>query len=102
MWYPEEPATFCRKCNVEIPADCFWRGRGFIITASGSEIRTTILYSLCPECGQRLSVGLDGPRWHRTLYSWLWRLRYPYTRPPSVVEVPTVQHRAERRRASGE
>lgn len=103
MWYPEEPITYCRHCDVEIPVDCIWRGHGLIISA-GRRRRTSVLYSMCPECGQRLSVGLDGPWWYRTWYSWLWQLRYPRTRPPRLkfqsVETP---RRAEppRRRASG-
>jgi hypothetical protein len=102
MWYPEEPATFCRHCSAEVPADCFWRGRGFIITGGGQEVRTTVLYSLCPGCGRRLSAGLDGPLWHRVLYSWLWKLRYPYTRPPRVETPPHAELRPERRRAANE
>lgn len=84
MWYPEEAITYCRYCDLEIPYDCYWRGRGSIIGDSGRETRTTVLYSVCPECGRRHSVGLDGPLWFRVLYSWLWRLRYPRTRPPDV------------------
>ena len=84
MWYPEEPVTFCRTCEIHIPYDCLWRGSGFIITGGGKQIRTTVLYSACPECGQRFSVGLDGPQWHRVVYGWLWQLRYPNTRPPEV------------------
>ena len=102
MWYPEEPATYCRHCRAEIPADCFWRGRGFIITGSGREVRTIVLYSLCPGCNRRLSVGLDGPRWHRLLYGWLWKLRYPYTRPPLIEPALPVEAPQSHRRAVGE
>lgn len=98
MWYPEEPVTYCRHCDADIPFDCFWRGRGFIITAGGREVRTAVLYSQCPQCGRRMSVGLDGPLWFRVLYKWLWKLRYPNTRAPSI-EVPFVE---PRRRAVGE
>ena len=30
----------------------------------------------------RYSVGLDGPTWHRSLYTWLWKIRYPNLRAP--------------------
>jgi hypothetical protein len=97
MWYPEESVTYCNRCDLEIPADCFWRGHGYIITASGQEVRTAVLFSQCPDCGQRRSVGLDGPWWYCLLYRWIWRLRYPYRRPPQfVAEAPP------RRRAAGE
>ena len=99
MWYPEESVTYCGRCELEIPADCFWRGRGFIITAGGQEMRTTVLFSQCPECGQRSSIGLDGAVWFRLLYEWLWRLRYPATRPPHT-EVARIER--PYRRAAGE
>jgi hypothetical protein len=82
MWYPEEPVTYCRECEREIPVHCYWRGRGVIIDVSGKQQRTPILYSQCPDCGHRYSVGLDGPRWHRSLYGWLWKVRYPNLRAP--------------------
>ena len=105
MWYPEESVTFCDRCDLEIPADNFWRGRGFIITGKGQEERTTVLFSQCPECSQRLSIGLDGPWWFKLLYRWLWQLRYPRTKAPRLrkvampIEAPLE---APRRRASGE
>jgi len=99
MWYPEESVTFCHRCDMEVPADCFWRGRGFIITAGGQEKRTTVLFSQCPECGQRSSIGLDGAWWFRLLYQWLWKLRYPRTRPPRQ-QVARIER--PYRRASGE
>jgi hypothetical protein len=97
MWYPEEPVTYCRTCDKEVPFDCFWRGRGFIITAGGREIRTSVLYSQCPDCSRRLSVGLEGPVWYRVLYGWLWKLRYPQTQPP-LFDFPASER--PRRRAS--
>ena len=99
MWYPEEPLTYCPNCDLDIPLDCYWRGRGFIISGPAEQKRATVLYSQCPECGQRLSVALEGPWWHRLLYGWLWRLRYPNTRPPKPLYRPARQ---PRRRASGE
>jgi hypothetical protein len=96
MWYPEEPITYCRACDEDIPVENIWRGRGFIITNGGKEVRTLVLYSVCAHCGRRLSVGLDGPLWYRTLHGWFWRLRYPNTRRPEGLVVYE-----ERRRASG-
>ena len=55
-----------------------------------------MLYSVCSHCGRRLSVGLDGPLWYRTLYGWFWRLRYPNTKRPEGLVVFE-----DRRRASG-
>lgn len=98
MWYPEEPVTYCRHCNNDVPIDCFWRGRGTIITSRGRDTRTTVLFSQCPDCGSRQSVGLDGPLCFRLFYCWLWRLRYPRTRPP-LLDLPAAQ--SPRRRASG-
>ena len=67
---------------------------------NGQEVRTAVLFSQCPDCGQRRSVGLDGPWWYCVLYRWLWQLRYPRRKPPRFmaerVELPP------RRRASGE
>jgi len=99
MWYPEEPVSYCPHCDVEIPVDYYWRGRGFIIGASGKQQRTPILYSVCPRCERRFSVGLDGAPWHRMLYGWMWKLRYPHTRPPRLAERVVEQ---PRRRAVGE
>ncbi|MFN3653128.1 MAG: hypothetical protein ACK47B_26405 [Armatimonadota bacterium] len=82
MWYPEEPVTYCERCESDIPADCLWRGKGLIIGADHREVRTPVLYSECPDCGRRLSTGLLGPWWYRVLYGWLWKLRYPQTRRP--------------------
>ena len=82
MWYPEEPVTYCRDCDEAIPYDCCWRGKGVIIDASGKQQRTPILYSQCPECGRRYSVGLEGANWYIALYGWLWQLRYPSVRAP--------------------
>jgi hypothetical protein len=90
MWYPEEPVTYCRQCEIEVPIDCFWRGLGTIISGSGHDLRTTVLYSQCPECGYKQSVGLDGPLWFRIFYGWLWRLRYPRTRPP-ILDLPAAE-----------
>ena len=90
MWYPEEPVTYCRYCDLDIPTDCFWRGRGFIISGGGGQERTAILYSVCPECGRRLSMGLEGPWWFRLLYGWLWKLRYPGTAPPEL-DLPAAE-----------
>jgi len=98
MWYPEESVTYCRHCDLDIPNECFWRGRGYMITGPGTQARTSVLYSECPECGRRQSVGLEGKLWFRVLYGWLWKLRYPNRRPPEreeFVELP-------RRRVSGE
>lgn len=112
MWYPEEPVSYCRHCEVEIPVTLFWRGRGYLISSDGTEKRTVVLYSRCPECGRRLSVGLDGPAWYRALYAWLWRLRYPQSRPPAggpePGQEPDEEHSREdppeprRRRAGGD
>ena len=99
MWYPEEPVTYCRNCDVDIPVDCYWRGRGVIITGPDQQDRTSVLYSQCPECGQRQSVGLEGPFWFRTLYGWIWRLRYPHRRPP-LLDLSAAEARA--RYAGGE
>ena len=96
MWYPEEPVTFCRPCQTEVPIDCFWRGRGTIISNSGRDTRTTILYSQYPDCGYKQSVGLDGPFLFRLLYGWMWRLRYPRTRPP-VLDLPAAAQQPRRR-----
>jgi hypothetical protein len=93
MWYPEEPITYCKRCEDEIPLDHFWRGTGTIIGAGGKEVRTLVLYSLCPGCGHRLSVGLDGPIWYRALYAWLWKLRYPRTRRPKMEAVTMAEVR---------
>lgn len=91
---------------MEIPADSFWRGKGFIITAGGQEKRTIVLFSQCPECGQRGSIGLDGAWWFQLLYRWLWQLRYPRTKAPRQVVTARVgrTERVERpyRRAAGE
>lgn len=84
MWYPEEPITYCSRCDLEVPADCFWRGRGLIINEEGDQEPRAVLYSVCPECGLRQSTGLDGPWWYRALYHWMWRMRYPRTRPPRL------------------
>lgn len=94
MWYPEEPITYCERCDVEVPVENIWRGRGYIITHGGKEDRTLVLYSLCPSCGRRLSVGLDGPWWYRQLYGWLWRLRYPNTRRPAELSAYEEHRRA--------
>jgi hypothetical protein len=96
MWYPEEPVTYCQTCDVDIPVDRYWRGRGFIVGGRQEQFRTTILYSQCPNCGRRRSVGLEGPLPLRILYGWLWKLRYPYTRPP---EPDMVIERQRKRRA---
>jgi hypothetical protein len=98
MSYPEESLTYCTRCDLDVPADQFWRGKGSIISNRGGQARTWILYSLCPGCGRQMSVGLDGPWLYRLLYGWIWRLRYPATTPPEVdyVEEPV------RRRAVGE
>lgn len=85
MWYPEEPVTYCRDCELAIPFDCFWRGRGVIINASGKQQRVPLLCSQCPKCGQRYSVGLEGTRWYLALYGWLWKLRYPSVRAPEPI-----------------
>ena len=82
MWYPEESISFCRHCDLDIPVDCFWRGRGYSISGHGKQARITVLYSQCPQCGQRMTEGLEGPWWYRLLYGWLWKLRYPNVRPP--------------------
>lgn len=84
MWYPEEPITYCQRCEDEIPLDYIWRGRGLIISNGGGQVRTMVLYSVCPGCGTKLSVGLDGPWWYRLLYGWFWRSRYPNTRRPRL------------------
>lgn len=97
MWYPEEPLTYCKHCQAEIADDYIWRGRGLIISNGGRRVRTLVLYSVCPHCEAKLSVGLDGPLWYRMLYSWFWRLRYPNTRRP-VLGYAAVD---ERRRAPG-
>jgi hypothetical protein len=102
MSYPEEPVSYCERCDVPIPAQYFWRGRGFIIGDTGQEERTPILYSQCPECGQRLSTGLLGPWWYRTYYAWLWKLRYPNTRPAITFVREQREQPAPRRRAAGE
>lgn len=96
MWYPEEPITYCNRCDEEVPVDNIWRGRGTIITNGGREVRTLVLYSLCESCGRRQSVGLDGPWWYRKLYAWLWRLRYPNTKRPRI----SMGYEEPRRRAS--
>ena len=97
MWYPEETITYCSHCDFEIPLECFWRGRGVIIGGSGQK-RLTVLYSWCPGCGRQRSAGLEGPWWYRVLYGWLWKLRYPRTRPP---EQSRSAARQPKRRASG-
>jgi hypothetical protein len=104
MWYPEESVSYCRKCDLEIPADCYWRGRGFIINGNGRQQRTPILYSVCPECSRRQSVGLDGPWPYRVFYTWMWKLRYPQKKAPEMeaTEVRPSAVEVPRRRASGE
>ncbi|HTE17843.1 MAG TPA: hypothetical protein VK689_05620 [Armatimonadota bacterium] len=98
MWYPEEPVAYCGECNTAISVDCVWRGRGTIMMRGGKEVRARVLYSVCPECGIRRSVALEGPWWFRLLYSWLWNLRYPNTRPPHMERATPYRLR----RASGE
>ena len=102
MLFPEEPITGCPQCGLEIPSDCFWRGRGHMISGPQRQVRTTILHSVCPECGTRQSIGLEGARWFRALYSWMWGIRYPSRRPPAFA--PPVSDRTDRSslRASGE
>jgi len=92
MWYPEEPVTYCRRCDADIPVDCYWRGKGVLVSGSGGRTRTVVLYSQCPDCGDRASVGLSGPWWYRVLYGWLWRLRYPAVRPPEL-DLPAAELR---------
>ena len=99
MWYPEEQVTFCRRCEIDIPYEFIWRGRGYVITSGGHEVRTAVLYSQCPECGHRMSVGLDGSWPYRVLYQWLWKLRYPRNRPPRASSAAIEEQ--PRRRASG-
>ena len=97
--YPEESVTYCRTCDVDIPIENFWRGRGYSIHGSGEQNRITVLYSQCPSCGERRSVGLEGSWWYCLLYAWLWKLRYPNTQPP---QTETIAVELPRRRASGE
>ena len=101
MWYPEEPITYCEYCDLELPSACFWRGRGYVISRT-RRIRTTILHSLCPECGTRQSIGLEGPVWFQALYNWLWSLRYPRRRAPRLGVPAERSGTAGRRRAVGE
>lgn len=100
MWYPEEPVTFCPRCDIEIPINRYWRGRGYSINAHGKQQRIRVLYSVCPECGLRRSAGLEGPVWYCLLYEWLWKLRYPRHKPPrgTIVQGGEVPQR----RAVGE
>lgn len=98
MWYPEESVTYCSHCDLDIPIDNYWRGRGFIISGHGKQERITVLYSQCPGCGRRLSAGLDGAWWVRLLYGWLWTLRYPRTQPP---DLDLARPERIERRASG-
>jgi hypothetical protein len=105
MWYPEEQVCYCRQCRLEVPVECVWRGRGWMVNSRGEHRRTIVLHSVCPECGRKRSVGLDGPWWYRQLYRWLWRMRYPATAPPGWVaqlmglrRSPPVK-KGERRRA---
>ncbi len=99
MWYPEEPATYCPHCDTDIPIQNFWRGHGYCINAHGRQERIRVLYSLCPECGGRRSAGLEGPWWYRTLYEWLWRLRYPRRKAPRGIARAAEP---SRRRVAGE
>lgn len=99
MSFPEEAVTYCQHCALEIPVDCYWRGRGFIIGAAGRQVRTPILYTLCPVCARQYSTGLNGNWWYRTFYGWMWKLRYPGVHRPDL-DFPAVEE--PRRRASGE
>jgi hypothetical protein len=99
MWYPEEPVTYCKGCDVDIPIDHYWRGHGFIVGGHRGQLRTMILFSQCPQCGQRRSVGLEGPLPFRVLYGWIWTLRYPNTRPPEPDMV--IERRRKRRAPEG-
>jgi len=111
MGYPEEQITFCRYCREEIPPAYFWRGGGFVLTNGGREMRTVILRSLCPTCGEEQCSGLQGWLPYRLFYAWLWALRYPaLTRPhapfawvrvdeetmPEAAARRTVERRARR------
>ncbi|MBM3458985.1 MAG: hypothetical protein FJX77_10695 [Armatimonadetes bacterium] len=82
MWYVEESLTYCGQCERGIPVTHFWRGKGSILTEAGKSQRTMVLHSLCPLCGRRQSVGLNGPWYFRHFYAWLWKLRYPNVRRP--------------------
>ncbi len=99
MSYPEEAVTYCPRCELAIPSTYYWRGRGLIITNGGRRKRTLVLYSVCPECGRRYSTGLNGPPVYRWVYGWLWKLRYPATRPPTLEE---AYYEAAPRQASGQ
>ena len=94
MWYPEEPITYCQRCEDDISVEYVWRGTGVIIGHGGKRVRTMVLYSICPGCGTRLSVGLDGPWWYRLIYAFFWRQRYPNT------ERPYLEPRVEERRSA--
>jgi hypothetical protein len=97
MWFPEESITYCDRCDDDISHDHMWRGTGTIVSNGGGEVRTLVLYSLCPGCSRRLSQGLDGPLWYRLLYAWIWKLRYPRVRPPKL---QTISRSEIRRKAS--
>lgn len=94
MWYPEEPVTYCEYCDLDIPADCCWRGRGRIVGGDGTNTRAALLHSLCPGCGRQYTTGLQGSLPYRLFYNWLWRLRYPRTRPPAIAPPGEMPRRA--------
>lgn len=83
MWYLEESLYYCQNCNGEIPVRNFWRGTGRILVGTRREMRTMVLHSLCPICGTRQSLGLDGPWPMRVFHAWLWKIRYPSVRRPA-------------------
>ncbi len=106
MWYPEEPITYCPECDLDLPAFGFWRSRGTIISSCGRPQPTVVLNSLCPSCGARFRVGLDGPLIHRWIHACLWWIRYPSRkrpRPNPEAVAGTAEEAAEpdRRRAVG-
>jgi hypothetical protein len=84
MGYPEEEITFCPYCREEIPPACYWRGGGVVVSNGGREVRTVVLHSICPTCGEEQCSGLEGWLPYRWFYAWLWRLRYPATSRPRL------------------
>lgn len=108
MLYPEEPITWCDRCDKEVPLSCIWRGRGMVINRRGQRRQARALFSVCPRCGVENCVPLEGNRLTQILYNWLWGLRYPNTRPvrfeellPSRMPEPVEEQPRRRRVANG-
>ena len=77
MWFPEEPITYCHDCRLYIPSSYFWHGFGTLVSSTGTASRTMVLHSVCPRCGSRQRIGLEGSKVLRWMQGLFWKSRYP-------------------------